>query len=371
MSFNMPLTDFLNQSKISQEDWERSGLAWEKLTEIASAYNDIQPTLISTAEQISSRVRTFEGVHSVRWRIKKPLHLLKKIIRKNLEQQPQEKWATIDCKNYLSCATDLIGVRALHLFKDECLAIDESIRKTWDICEPATIYIREGDNTHSELIDRGGEVKDHEFGYRSIHYLVNSKPEKNVLTAEIQVRTIFQEGWSEIDHRVKYPDYSDNQEVKLFLQVFNGLAGSADEMGSFVKNLTKVLSENELITQTAFAERQTAIEERDIAMGKISSSIEELQGLKNKDKESQALIQNMRINLETLKASQARSPFNNYQNRRDINTFASNLDTISRSNTGQFKSAWDDEDIGKSLASIGKAFAEIGSIGKTIKTPKP
>lgn len=369
MSFNMLLTDFLDQSKITPEDWDRSGLAWENLTAIASAYNDIQPTLISTAEHISSRVRTFEGVHSVRWRIKNPLHLLKKIIRKNLEQKPQEKWKNIDSNNYLSCATDLIGVRALHLFKDECLAIDEAIRKTWDICEPATIYIREGDNTHSELIERGSKVKDHEFGYRSIHYLVSSKPEKNVLTAEIQVRTIFQEGWSEIDHRVKYPDYSDNQEVKLFLQVFNGLAGSADEMGSFVKNLTKVLSENELITQKAFSERQTAIEERDLAMEKISSSIEELQGLKNKDKESQALIQTMQANLETLKASQERPTFSNYHSLKNISTFASELNGRAKSTPQQLNNFWDDDDMGKSLSSIGKAFAEIGLIGKTQKKP--
>ncbi|WP_019411161.1 RelA/SpoT domain-containing protein [Pseudomonas psychrophila] len=366
MSFDMSEIEFLDWSKISQEDWTRSGVTWDNLSAIASAYSNAQPTLISTAEQLSSRIRTFEGVHSVRWRIKNPLHLLKKIIRKNLEDKPQEKWRNINSENYLSCATDLIGVRALHLFKDECLVIDNSIRNTWDICEPATIYIREGDNTHPELIERGGQVKDHEFGYRSIHYLVSSKPEKQILTAEIQVRTIFQEGWSEIDHKVKYPDYSDNQEVKLFLQVFNGLAGSADEMGSFVKNLTKVLSENERTTKRAFAERQAAIEERDQAMEKISSSIAELNTLKNRDKESQALIQDMQENLKKLKETQT-LPAADYHNWKSFDDILLKQQVSFTNKPTLVDPVWNDVDIGKSIASLGKALSEIGSIGKTQK----
>ena len=367
MSFDMTHLDFLNKAKISQEDWDESGLDWENLASIASEYIKSQPALISTAEQISSRIRTFEGVHSVRWRIKDTIHLLKKIIRKNLEKNPQTKWKSIDSENYLSCATDLIGVRALHLFKDECIVIDESIRNTWNISEPVTIYIRDGESTHPELIERGGEVKVHAFGYRSIHYLINSQPEKAELTAEIQVRTIFQEGWSEIDHRVKYPDYSDNPEVKLFLQVFNGLAGSADEMGSFVKNLTKVLSDNEQITNKAFFERQAAFEERDQAIAQIAGSIEELKTLKIKDHNSQALIRSMQENMKKLKDNQSRTAIQTLAEKHTIiSTLSATNDKLTSRLPGTGTS-WDIENFSKSLDHIGKALTNIRIVGGTIK----
>jgi hypothetical protein len=54
---------------------------------------------------------------------------------------------------------------------------------------------------------------------------------------ELQVRTIFEEGWSEIDHRIRYPRQSDNPYLANFLAIFNRLAGSADEMGTFIKAL--------------------------------------------------------------------------------------------------------------------------------------
>lgn len=364
MSFDITHSTFLDQAKISHEDWDRSGMDWENLVSIASSYIKLQPTLISTAEQISSRIRTFEGVHSVRWRIKDTLHLLKKIVRKNLEEKPQEKWIRIDSNNYLSCATDLIGVRALHLFKDECIIIDESIRTTWNICEPVTIYIRDGESTHSELLERGGELKVHAFGYRSIHYIIKSQPEKIQLTTEIQVRTIFQEGWSEIDHRVKYPDYSDNPEIKLFLQVFNGLAGSADEMGSFVKNLTKFLSDSEQITSNAFSERQAAFEERDQAIAQIASYIEELKELRIKDRDSQALITNMQASMNKLIESQKRTAIQTLAEKHStISTRAKQSSEITiRSH--ELSSPWEIESFSKSLDILGKALSNGTVIGR-------
>lgn len=59
---------------------------------------------------------------------------------------------------------------------------------------------------------------------------------------EIQVRTIFEEGWSEIDHNVRYPRLSSDPYLTDFLTMFNRLAGSADEMGTFIKALSQHLT---------------------------------------------------------------------------------------------------------------------------------
>ena len=78
------------------------------------------------------------------------------------------------------------------------------------------------------------QIVRHPFGYRSVHYLLALKPSKNLMVAELQVRTIFEEAWSEIDHHIRYPYQADNPILGNYLEIFNRLAGSADEMGSFI-----------------------------------------------------------------------------------------------------------------------------------------
>lgn len=89
--------------------------------------------------------------------------------------------------------------------------------------------------------------------YRSVHYLVRSQPSKEVYIAEIQVRTLFEEGWSAIDHEVIYP-INKNEMLQRYLSILNRLAGAADEMGSFVKFL-----KDELENKDKEVERQKSI----------------------------------------------------------------------------------------------------------------
>ncbi|MCK6650659.1 MAG: hypothetical protein L6Q66_13455, partial [Bacteroidia bacterium] len=102
---------------------------------------------------------------------------------------------------------------------------------------------------------------EHKFGYRSIHYIVETQPTKSKYFAEIQVRTIFEEAWSEIDHTVRYP-YDQNNPVFLqFLMILNRLAGSADEMGTFVLFLKKELELKEAMHRDAINKKEDAIKE--------------------------------------------------------------------------------------------------------------
>ncbi|MBA4239295.1 MAG: hypothetical protein C0448_01115 [Sphingobacteriaceae bacterium] len=94
-----------------------------------------------------------------------------------------------------------------------------------------------------------------------MHYIVETQPTKSKYFAEIQVRTIFEEAWSEIDHTVRYP-YDQNNPVFLqFLMILNRLAGSADEMGTFVLFLKKELELKEAIHRDAINKKEDAIKE--------------------------------------------------------------------------------------------------------------
>lgn len=117
----------------------------------------------------------------------------------------------------------------------------------------------------------GFEVKVHPAGYRSIHYVFESHPNKRKLVTEVQVRTIFEEGWSEIDHKIRYPNFSDNKLVGYFLAIFNRLAGNADEMGGFILGLDAYLSELEKQTATAIKEKNATLREMEKALNQLGS----------------------------------------------------------------------------------------------------
>jgi len=86
----------------------------------------------------------------------------------------------------------------------------------------------------------------------------------------LQVRTIFEEGWSEIDHKVRYPRQSNDPELGFLLAIFNRLAGSADEMGTF----TKILAAN--LREQATKAKQSArqIQEKEAELKRTISQLQ-------------------------------------------------------------------------------------------------
>ncbi|MCX6765948.1 MAG: RelA/SpoT domain-containing protein [Candidatus Moranbacteria bacterium] len=217
-------------------------------------YKKIKKELNLIARYIEEKLHTLDIVHSVRYRIKDSEHLLAKIIRKKIEDPKRE----ITIHNYKSLITDLIGIRAIHLFKEDWVFIHKFIEDNWDLHEQPLAYIREGDAGPcvEEYKKYKCNVELHPHGYRSVHYLIQSRPGRDPYIAEIQVRTIFEEGWSEIDHTIKYPNSIADPLLNKFLDTFNVLAGNSDQMGSFVRRLkddllkgTEKIEEYEKLTE--------------------------------------------------------------------------------------------------------------------------
>lgn len=293
MAFELTREAFILKAGYTEEEWTKSSLDWEQLLSIAKHHDAAQQTLTLHAGAIANRIQAFNKVHSVRWRVKDTYGLLKKILRKNLEPDVKKKWKEITVENYRSAVSDLIGVRALHLLIEDCIEVDEQIREVWN-AHDITIFKRDGDSSLSEIIERGAIEEPHNYGYRSIHYGIKYQPEKEPILVEIQVRTIFQEGWSEIDHKVKYPDFSENEYLTSFLRVFNGLAGTADEMGSFVIKLDNLIK-----TQSAAAiQNEVALAARDAEVEKLQKEIDKL---RKNDKIPKTSIQSMQKSVDTIK----------------------------------------------------------------------
>lgn len=273
---NLTLEDFLLRNRINQDTWKAASIEWEILTAIGLDYQRHGPQLREYAAMLARVVQQYNGVHSVRWRIKNSEHMLEKIVRKRAAKS--DKYLTINVQNYYSIITDLIGIRALHLFKNEALDIDESIRENQLLIdtEQPLVYTRKGDAVSEDVFPKDRfEHREHPAGYRSVHYIIQAQPQKRQVYAELQVRTIFEEGWSEIDHQVRYPNFNSDKMVDIFLAIFNRLAGQADEMGSFVQALAQVSTSTQLELATAYDEKKKSLESMDALVAELEQKTEQ------------------------------------------------------------------------------------------------
>lgn len=276
MISDLTLEDFRLRNRINRETWEAASIEWETLRIIGGDYERYAPQLGEYAGMLARVVQQYDGVHSVRWRIKDPEHVLEKIVRKRAEKS--DKYLVISLENYYSIITDLVGIRALHLFKNEALAIDASIRDNQQLIdtEQPMVYTRKGDIVSEDVFPKDRFVhREHPAGYRSVHYIVQAQPQKRQVYAEVQVRTIFEEGWSEIDHRVRYPNFTADEMVNVFLAIFNRLAGQADEMGSFVQALAQVSTATQAELTAAHDEKRKSLEAMDALVSELEQKTEQ------------------------------------------------------------------------------------------------
>lgn len=228
---------------LSTKSLEEAGITWEELIAIQEDFKNKYSGYEQAAQAITNVMLKTPSVHSVRYRVKDSTHLMEKIVRKRLLDR--ERNIIVD--NYEQEVTDLAGIRVLHLFKSDWRRIHKFITETWALHEQPVAYYREGDSAEvlGMFTKQDCSVKQHPAGYRSVHYIVKTSLTKAQRLVEIQVRTIFEEGWSEVDHKLRYPNSSDNPLTNELLLMLNRLAGSADEMSSFVQGLRLYLRQNE------------------------------------------------------------------------------------------------------------------------------
>ena len=93
------------------------------------------------------------------------------------------------------------------------------------------------------------------------------------------MRTIFEEGWSEIDHQLRYPYDVDNVIISEYLAVFNRLAGNADEMGSFIKRLKAEMENYKTQREAHIREKAKIIQDLESVKKELKSESEARQKL--------------------------------------------------------------------------------------------
>ena len=133
--------------------------------------------------------------------------------------------------NFHNYITSVFENNPENYIEDRLRDFDENVDHYY-IAEKPKVYKRAGDSRiyNSELLEIISDGI-----YRSIHYIIKYKG----YYIEIQGRTLFEEGWAEIDHDIVYPFYQDDEELKDYSKLLNRLAGTADEMSSYFYRMKK------------------------------------------------------------------------------------------------------------------------------------
>lgn len=168
-----------------------------KRDEIQISYNKYKPLLQSILLCIENKIKTslkMESVPSYKARVKSFNSFYKKLLRiRPLSLGKQE----------MPVLTDLMGIRIICPFLEDLTIVENQLKKMFGIVE----------------IERKGQGRTFsEFGYESIHILLDIPEEiknqvenefselkvPNGLVCEIQIRTILQDAWAEVEHELVY-----------------------------------------------------------------------------------------------------------------------------------------------------------------------
>ena len=153
-----------------------------------------------------------ESIHTILFRIKDESRLIEKIDQENISSECDKN--PITHKNFHQRIGDIIGIRIICLRLSDILKVEAYLE--FLVEEKILKFIQEPDYKRSFVLPIDpGEVAPQDInlqysGYSSIHYQVklgdnsDANEEFKNIQIELQLRTILEEAWGEIDHKYRY-----------------------------------------------------------------------------------------------------------------------------------------------------------------------
>ena len=170
-------------------------------------------------------------IHSVKSRLKTSCNLREKIKRKFSAEDP------ITPENVFDRLTDIAGVRVLHLYQAQFSEIHQVIteqldNQEWVLYEPVKAYTWDPES-QGFFASQNLNVEVKESLYTSIHYVIKPRMDSPV-SCEIQVRTLFEEIWGEIDHLINYPEPTNSVACREQIGVLARLVGAGSRLADSI-----------------------------------------------------------------------------------------------------------------------------------------
>ncbi|MDR3160582.1 MAG: tetratricopeptide repeat protein [Spirochaetaceae bacterium] len=132
--------------------------------------------------------------------------------------------------------TDLIGIRIVCPFLDDITTVEETLKRNFEIIE---------------VDHKGSNFSFKEFGYESTHLLITIPEDIHrqrgycgIEVAEIQIRTILQDAWAEVEHELFYKaEFSPfDKPMKRKLSAVNASLALADITFQEIRNYQRELN---------------------------------------------------------------------------------------------------------------------------------
>lgn len=176
-----------------------------------------------------------KNLHSIEGRVKDKESYLEKCNKRNKDDKSHKY-------NSYEEVTDLIGIRVIANTMSDVKEIRKVIEREFDIDE-------------SKSINKADELKVDRVGYLSVHYIAKLTKERINLTEysfikdlpfEIQVRTLLQHAWSEIEHDRSYKFFGGGlgDDIKRRFNLIAGALELLDIQFDELANKVQVHSDN-------------------------------------------------------------------------------------------------------------------------------
>ena len=186
---------------------------------ILSEYDEFSPHYLALSKRVRAKLTTIcnnEGihVHAISHRVKARESLVAKLNRPDVSYRA------------LGDLTDIAGVRVITYYASDVERVAEIVQKEFVIDE-------------EESIDKGALLDPDRFGYVSLHYVVSLRKNRKRpsakkppagLMAEIQIRSILQHAWAEIEHDLGYKSkHAIPRKARRTFSRLSGLLELADQ----------------------------------------------------------------------------------------------------------------------------------------------
>lgn len=167
--------------------------------------------------------------HFLKHRVKEEDSLRKKLERYALSDKPQ----TVDAANLFDKVRDLAGIRIIHLHTEQLAEIHPLIlsllhENKYEVIGEPIAYC--WDQEFEKLFqDIGIRTEKRDSMYTTVHYDVLSNKTTKI-ACEIQVRSLVDEVWGEVSHRVNYPKPSASEACQDQLKVLARLTSGCGRL---------------------------------------------------------------------------------------------------------------------------------------------
>ena len=172
-------------------------------------------------------------IHFISCRIKDPGRLREKLVRKALAAKHELRDEIIDESNLFDRVPDLAGIRIIHLHTEQMREIHPLIlavlaEQQLRLAEKPTAncWDVEYERFFQEL---GMRTRSSDSMYTTVHYVIVAN-QRTRIACELQVRTLMDEVWGEVSHRVNYPGESPSATCRDQLKILARLTSACTRL---------------------------------------------------------------------------------------------------------------------------------------------